>query len=183
MEVWMRVSDSNSFLASNFYPSISAPNEDKEGLLTKMDRLLRSGSSMESAKQMYIKLVENEKQTTQKIVTRAYCEDRLACSIAFGSAFEFELWISSYARCLSSSGDADTLRFLVDVLLGIPPEDAEMSDKESRPMSCWWFNSITSSQCLGLDNKDIIRTLILPEMSKNRQLQRLTNELSMELES
>jgi protein HIRA/HIR1 len=184
MEVWMRVSDSNSFLASNLYPSIPGmPNNDKEGLLSKMDRFVRSGSSMESAKQMYIKLVENENQSSQKIVTRSHCEDRLACAIALGSAAEFQMWLSSYARCLSTSCDADTLRFLVDILLG-NSDDVEMADTNSNTNpSCWWLISITHSRCLGLDNKVLIRTIIIPEMCKNRQLQRLTNEISMELES
>ena len=183
MKVWMKVSDSNSFLMSNLYTSIPGmPTEDDEGLLSKMDKLVRSGASMESAKQMYIKLVENEKQTSQNIVTRAHCEDRLACAIALGSASDFEVWISLYAKCLSSSGNADTLRFLVDVLLG-NAEDIEITDNVPSHLSCWWFNSITSSSCLGLNHKDIIRNKILPEMSKNRHLQRLTNEISMELDS
>ena len=181
MEVWMKVSDSNTFLLSSLYTSTPRMAcDDKEGLLSKMDRLVRSGASMESAKQMYIKLAENEKQTSQSIVTRAHCEDRLACAVALGSASEFQIWISSYAKCLSSSGDGDALRFLVDVLLGA--DDIETAENSSSPTpSCWWFSSITSSQCLGLNNKDIIRNKILPEMSKNRQLQRLTNEISMEL--
>lgn len=183
MEIWMKVSDSNNFLVSNLYPSIPGmPSEGQEGLISKIDRLVRSGASMESAKQMYIKLMENEKQTSQNIVTRAYCEDRLACAIALQSSLEFQVWISTYAKCLSSTGDANTLRFLVDVLLG--NSGVDMIDNNSHWVpTCWWFNSITSSQCLGLSGKDIIRNIILPEMSKNRQLQRLTNEVSMELES
>jgi protein HIRA/HIR1 len=176
MELWMRVSDSNSFLVSDFYSSIPGmPSESKQGLLSKMERIVRSGASTESAKQMYIRLVDSEKQTSQKIVTRAHCEDRLACAIALGSASEFQTWLSSYARCLSSTGDAGALRFLVDVLLG-------SSDDSQLTHSCWWLNSI-SDQLLGLDNKDVIRCNILPEMSKNRELQRLMNEISMELDS
>jgi protein HIRA/HIR1 len=183
MEVWMRISDSGSFLVSNLYPTIPARViEDNEGLVSRMDRLVRSGASMESAKQMYIKLVENEKQASQKIVTRAHCEDRLACTIALGEAAEFQVWLSLYAKCLSSAGDADTLRFLVDVLLGNAVNTEITETNLGLKPSCWWFNSITSSQCLGLNKKDLIRHNILPEMSKNRQLQRLTNEISMELE-
>ncbi|KAL3796401.1 hypothetical protein HJC23_004198 [Cyclotella cryptica] len=183
MEVWMRVSDSNSFLVSDFYPPVPRlPTEGEHGLLSRMDAIIRSGASMESAKQMYIKLVENEKQTSQKIVTRSHCEDRLACAIALRSTSEFQTWLSSYARCLSSSGDADALRFLVDILLG-NSEDFEHSDNFSRQVqSCWWLNSI-GDECLGLNSKDVIRHHILPQMSKNRELQRLTNEIAMELES
>ena len=182
MEVWMKVSDSNSFLMSNLYPSIPGMPAEEEGLLSKMDQLVRSGASMESAKQMYIKLAGNEKQKSQIIITRAHCEDRLACAMALRSASDFQVWISSYAKCLSSSGNADTLRFLVDVLLG-NADDVETADNPPTPHSCWWFNSITNSSCLGLNHKDIIRNKILPEMIKNRHLQRLTNEISMELDS
>ncbi|KAL7522970.1 hypothetical protein ACHAWX_007718 [Stephanocyclus meneghinianus] len=183
MEVWMRVSDSNSFLVSDFYPSVPRlSTEGERGLLSKIDTLIRSGASMESAKQMYIKLVENEKQVSQKIVTRSHCEDRLACAIALRSTSEFQTWLSSYARCLSSSGDADALRFLVDILLG-NSEDFECADSSSRLLSsCWWLNSMRD-ECLGLNSKDIIRHHILPQMSKNRELQRLTNEIAMELDA
>ena len=34
---------------------------------------------------------------------------------------------------------------------------------------------------LGLDGKNLVGKNVLPEMSKNRLLQRLTNEISMEL--
>ena len=187
MQLWMRVSDSNSFLVSDFYSSLIGlkPHKGGEGILAKVDKFVRSGaSSMESAKQMYNKLVETEKQTSKAIVTRSHCEDRLACAIALGSASEFRAWLSLYSRCLSISGDAGALRFLVDVLLGNPNDIDDMGEAEStRPTrSCWWFHSV-GSQCLGLDNKEVIRKTILPEMSKNRQLQRLTNEISMELDS
>ena len=179
MEVWMKVSDSNSFLVSNFYPSIPGmSNECQGGVLSKIERLVNSGASMESAKQMYIKLVESEKQTSQNVVTRSHCEDRLACAVALRSASDFKAWIASYAKCLTSSGDSSSLRFLVDILLG-NSEDTE-STGISNP--CWCFNSIIDSHGLDLNNKDIIRQFILPEMSKNRLLQRLTNEISMELQ-
>jgi hypothetical protein len=34
---------------------------------------------------------------------------------------------------------------------------------------------------LGLDRKELVKTVLVPEMSKNRSLQRLTNEIAMEL--
>eukprot|EP00956_Cyclotella_meneghiniana_P042902 scaffold249348_cov72-Cyclotella_meneghiniana.AAC.3 len=180
MEVWMRVSDSNSFLISNFYPSIPGMStESQGGVLSKIERLVSSGDAMKSAKQMYIKLVESEKQTSQNIVTRSHCEDRLACAAVLGSASDFKVWIASYAKCLTSTSDSSSLRFLVDILLG-NSEDSTGSTGISNPTA--WFNSVINCPGLDLNNKDIIRHFILPEMSKNRLLQRLTNEVSMELE-
>ena len=192
MELWMRVSDSNSFLLSDFYSTLPGlPNKNGKphqngdlGILAKMDKVVRSGgSTMASAKQMYHKVSDNEKLTSQKVVTRSHCEDRLACSIALGSASEFEVWLSLYARSLSSAGDADALRFLVDILLGCPTSNDPMAqDPSKQTQSCWWFMSV-GNQGLGFNSKRIIRKAILPEMSKNRLLQRLSNEISMELES
>ncbi|KAL7532525.1 hypothetical protein ACHAXR_004684 [Thalassiosira sp. AJA248-18] len=193
MELWMRVSDSNSFLLSDFYSSLPGTQQgeggDNMGILAKMDRFVRSSSSMASAKQMYQKVAsENSNGATntshQKLVTRSHCEDRLACAIALGSALEFQTWLKYYARCLSSAGDADGLRFLVDIFLGgdgPSPGDGDRMDGDgvSQPTIPSFLS--VGKRCLGLEGKDIIRKSILPEMSKNRILQRLTNEISMEL--
>mmetsp|Transcript_26693 Transcript_26693/g.53884 ORF Transcript_26693/g.53884 Transcript_26693/m.53884 type:complete len:801 (+) Transcript_26693:116-2518(+) len=182
MESWMRISDSSAFLLSEYYTSLpTSKYGGQNGALSKLDKLVYSGgSAMISAKHMFLKLSDNEKSTSRQIVTRSHCEDRLACSVALGSAAEFEIWISLYARHLAFIGDADTLRFLVDILLGVPTSNSNSAGGNEEP-SCWWFVSI-GVQCLGLDSKRIIRKSILPEMSKNRALQRLSNELAMELD-
>jgi len=204
MELWMRISDSNNFLLSDFYSSLpGALNEscayeegqggDGVGILATMDLLVKSGAStMASARQMYQKIVESDThnngtatRTSQKIVTRSHCEDRLACAIALGSMPEFLTWMKYYARCLASGmGDADALRFLVDILLGGDQStssngDPDMIGEGEIPSI---LSMVGNRQCFGLEGKDVIRKVILPEMSKNRSLQRLTNEISMELE-
>jgi len=212
MESWMRISDSNNFLLSDFYSSlpgglVNGPQhqdgrgDDDVGILAKMDRLVKSSAStMASAKQLYQKVAENHHDgsggvaaavtTSQKIVTRSHCEDRLACSIALG---EFQTWLKYYARCLSLAGDGDALRFLVDVLLGGAGDGQASSTgdddfimdggSQQQPIPSIISLAVGNKQsCLGLEGKDVIRRAILPEMSKNRLLQRLTNEISMELD-
>ena len=192
MELWMRVSDSSNFALSDFYSSIPCGTKKEEdgkfGILAKMDSLVRSSASMASAKQMYQKVASAESNnattTHQIIVTRSHCEDRLACAIALDSVVEFQTWLKHYARCLSSAGDAGGLRFLVDIFLGDNsssandnPTDGDNELETNSPS----FLSV-GKQSLGLEGKDVVRKSILPEMSKNRTLQRLTNEISMELD-
>mmetsp|Transcript_14596 Transcript_14596/g.26481 ORF Transcript_14596/g.26481 Transcript_14596/m.26481 type:complete len:658 (+) Transcript_14596:2-1975(+) len=212
MESWMRISDSNNFLLSDFYSSlpgglVNGPQhqdgrgDDNVGILARMDRLVKSSAStMASAKQLYQKVAENHHDgsggvaaavtTSQKIVTRSHCEDRLACSIALG---EFQTWLKYYARCLSLAGDGDALRFLVDVLLGGAGDGQASSTgdddfimdggSQQQPIPSIISLAVGNKQsCLGLEGKDVNRRAILPEMSKNRLLQRLTNEISMELD-
>ncbi len=183
MESWMLVADSNNFLLSDFYSPIYKPSTSKEGILSRVAKIVTSSAStMASAKQMFQRIVENEKHTYQYIITRSHCEDRLACAIALDSKSEFETWLAMYARCLSSSGEAEALRFLVDALLDAGESDTLMDTGDD---SCQNVSSflLLGIKRLGLDSKRVIRQLVLPEMSKNRHMQRLTNEISVELDN
>jgi len=184
MESWMIVADSANFLLSDFYSPIHKPSSGKEGILSRIAKIVTSSAStMASAKQMYQRVVENEKHSYQYIITRSHCEDRLACAIALDSKSEFETWLALYARCLSSSGEAESLRFLVDTLLDDSESGNNLMDTDND--SCQNVSSflLIGIKRLGLDGKRIIRQSILPEMSKNRHLQRLTNEISTELDN
>lgn len=180
MELWMCISDSSAFVVSDFYstlpsdnvPGLSVGSDQRrdEGMLAKMDRIVRSSSSViASAKQLYQKITFSESgSTTDRTVTRSHCEDRLVCSIALGSPHEFKTWLRYYARCLVSSGDEIELRFLVDILLCDMGAPSFLSE---------------GTKSLNLVGKDLVRGAILPELHSSRSLQRFTNELSMELES
>ncbi|KAL7548910.1 hypothetical protein ACHAWF_012178 [Thalassiosira exigua] len=204
MELWMRISDSNDFMLSDFYSSFSGVgdirqhweggNVDSGGILARVDELVRSYSaSSASARQMYGQITENEDSadSSRGIATRSHCEDRLACSLALGSASEFKTWLGRYAGCLSAAGDADGLRFLVDLLLvgsgderGSDPSVQEEAAAEGiQPCTHSKHLSflMVGMQDLGLTGKDVVHEAILPAMSKNRGLQRLTNEIAMEL--
>ena len=179
MESWMLVADSSNFLLSDFYSPIHKPSSSKEGILSRVAKIVTSSTStMASAKQMYQRVVENEKHSYQYIITRSHCEDRLACAIALDSKSEFESWLAQYARCLSSSGEAKALRFLVDTLLSGGEDDHAFVETDNVTSFL-----LVGIQRLGLDSTRIIRKSILPEMSKNRHLQRLTNEISIELDN
>ena len=90
-------------------------------------------------------------------------------------------------RCLSIRGDAALLRFVVDILLGknstaidndsVSNEGGDSEDSDFLP--CWWISSMKN--ILDLDRKGIVLKIVIPEMSKNRVLQRLTNEIAMEM--
>jgi hypothetical protein len=113
------------------------------------------------------------------MATKAHCEDRMACAIVFGSGHEFEYWLSLYARTLARSGNEAALRVLVDMLVGKRPNN-HSSDSES-PSPCWWLSQAPT--VLALNRAKLIQTHIIPEMSKNRALQRLTNEIALEISS
>lgn len=203
MELWMRISDSKNFLLSDLYPSFPTGHDNAPhgregqdhygvGILATMDRLVKSGAStMASARQMYQKVAGNShhndttNSTSEKVFIRSYCEDRLACAIALQSTSELQTWLKYYVRCLSSgSGDEDALRFLVDILIGGRQFSSGNHDPGSDRKGAIppILSMVGDIQCLGLVGKDVISKAILPEMSKNRLLQRLTNEISMELE-
>ena len=138
--------------------------------------------------------------TGDDVATRSHCEDRMACAIALGSASEFERWLCLYVRTLTLCGHEGLLRVVVDMLLhAAGPSsqngkatandrmDVDGGDKSAHHLcddvssSCWWLSD--ASEILGLDRSDIVRKIVIPEMSKNRALQRLLNEIAVEVES
>ena len=46
---------------------------------------------------------------------------------------------------------------------------------------CWWLSE--SPKVLNYDRVKLVRTVVIPEMSKNRSLQRITNEIAIEIDS
>ncbi|KAL3809721.1 hypothetical protein ACHAXA_004041 [Cyclostephanos tholiformis] len=196
MELWMCISDTCNFVLSDLYSALPDGIEttqsdksnqrqgqnDNRGILAKMERIIRSSApAMASAKQIYQKVTtskSNNGPTSNDIITRSHCEDRLACSIALGSSSEFKMWLRYYARFLVSSGNECALRFLVDILISGPSGSFEKDS--TQPGYSPYFLSI-GKETLGLNGKDLVRTAILPECLTSRHLQRLTNEISMEL--
>jgi hypothetical protein len=136
-------------------------------------------------------------ETGDDIATRSHCEDRMACAIALGSASEFEHWLSLYVQTLSTSGHEALLRLLVDMLLsrrhkngddgtvGTAMDATDVDTPRPGPSmeccNCWWLSEAPG--VLGLERKTLVRSLVIPEMSKNRALQRLTNEIAIEIDS
>jgi len=48
-------------------------------------------------------------------------------------------------------------------------------------IGCWWLSS--APKILNLERSDLVKTIIIPELSKNRALQRVTNEIALEVEN
>jgi protein HIRA/HIR1 len=196
MELWMCISDTNNYVLSDLYSALPSRMEttqsyesnqqqgddDNGGILAKMDTIIRSSASaVTTAKQMYHKVTSSESNngpSSNDIITRSHCEDRLACSIALGSPSEFIIWLRYYSRFLVSTGNGDALRFLTDILLN---GQSSLDEKDTtQPGNLPSFLSI-GKETLGLNGKDLVRSAVLPECLTSRHLQRLTNEISMEL--
>jgi len=188
METWIRISDGR-FIFSKFFSSIPTSKLQK-GLLAKVDDVVRSSSrrsssnrhgavSIASAAEMYY-INEDDKSSLQNFATKSHCEDRLACALTLQSKADFEHWLRLYVRALALEGDTAHLRLLVDMLLHKRVSNDGNDDIISET-TCWWMSS--AERVLDLDRLGAVEKIIIPEMTKNRSLQRLTNEFATEVRS
>ena len=173
-ECWLSASDPSSFPLSvhaSSVPSLSRKRRDADGILSRADGFVRSGSAGPAISARELCRGAEGGAPTAADVTRSHCEDRVAACAALGSKDEFVVWTGRLAGCLAGGGDEDGLRFLVDDLIGGRVDGGGRT------------NSFVDAavETLGLDPKAIVRDAILPEISRNRQLQRLLNEVQMEL--
>lgn len=188
METWIRISDGR-FIFSKFFSSIPTSIMQK-GLLAKVDDAVRSSSrrsssnrhgavSIASAAEMYY-INEDDKNSLQNFATKSHCEDRLACALTLQSKADFEHWLRLYVRALALDGDTAHLRLLVDLLLHKRVSN-DGNDNINSETTCWWMSS--AERVLDLDRLGAVEKIIIPEMTKNRSLQRLTNEFATEVRS
>ena len=188
MEVWTRISD-DRFLYSNFYTTVPT-SKLSHGLLSSLDETVKGGKNRcqsqrkgmieTSASAMYY-LHEDDAHSLQSLATRAHCEDRLACALVLQSSSDFKHWFSLYIRQLCIEADSGQLRFIIDMLLNENNLADSIETDKNCEMSCWWL--IPGSSVLGLNKRSIVSQVVIPEMSKNRSLQRLMNEIATELNS
>jgi protein HIRA/HIR1 len=189
-ELWMRVADSR-FVLSDFYSTLPLLSKLKKGRgeLSKLDDAVRMGSTSGTLKAVrrgrsygHADAAYNQArdESSNDIATRSHCEDRMACALALGSASEFEYWLSMYVRSLTMCGYESLLRILVDMLLG-KISNGDMTDGQAPETLCWWLSDATHILTCG--RIKLITTIVIPEMSKNRALQRITNEIAVEVES
>lgn len=132
----------------------------------------------------------NDDGSASDVSSRSHCEDRMACAMALGSAAEFEFWFSMYVKTIAMAGDEALLRMVVDMLLGTTGSSRSSSPHPSpspngQPpslitTSSWWLSQ--SSTVLNFDRVKLIKRVVIPEMSRNRSLQRLTNEIAIEVD-
>ena len=191
IESWMRISDGR-FIFSKLFSTIPSSKLNK-GLLSKIDNVVRTtGTRMvnhrrgvasgSSASEMYY-VNENDESSLQSYSTRSHCEDRLACALVLQSKSDFEHWLRLYVRALSREADSTGLRLVVDMLLDkiVRNNTYDEGTKSNSLSACWWLSS--AQGVLGLDRKKTVENIIIPEMTKNRSLQRLTNEFATEIAS
>lgn len=192
MELWTRISDGR-FVLSDFYSTLpSEKTSSRGGVLSQLDDAVRLGAldssltpahhSRAAGRDSACDIYQNSEDKANYYATRSHCEDRMACALAVGSSSEFKHWLSLYVRTLSLGGHADVLRVLVDMLFGTTRDTDDQSPSSSNPEDDrhWWLSA--TPQVLNLDRKMLVRTVVIPEMSKNRSLQRLTNEISIEMD-
>lgn len=189
MELWMRVSD-NRFMFSNFYSTVPS-TKLAHGLLSKLDRTVQAQTSRRgvlsetSAAGIYQN--NNEEDDLNSIFTRSHCEDRIACALALKSTSDFRYWLSQYIRRLANEGNENQLRFVVDMLLDKVTQTSDISvmstsqleESVGSYLACWWLSS--AKNVLGFNRREAVLQVVIPEMSKNRALQRLMNEIATEL--
>lgn len=185
-ELWMKAAD-NRFVLSDFYSALPSAKFSPNGELSRLEDAVRIGAlqaSMKPAQRGRLRDTDRhademfsraDLESGNFIPTRAHCEDRMACAIALESADEFKKWLSLYIKVLCVVGHTDFLRVLVDILMNEPKDKRETIPDGM----CWWMS--IAPTVVGLDKRTLVRSLVIPEMSKNRGLQRLTNEISLEL--
>ena len=221
LEEWQRIADGR-FAMSDYYTSLALTRpmgaspasgfdafaQDSGGVLgplSELESLVSLGSqSGPTSSGVFSSISNNAGQ--KSIVTRAHCEDRMACSLALRSATEFKHWLKLYAKCLSVECDSTYLRCLCDLLLGKPSNGEKLagvlsgdridvdsipqtqkewpvyanSDRDEGAKALWWWLGSSSDKILGLVRSDLVR-IVVAEMGRNRDLQRLTNEIMIEI--
>ena len=200
VKLWSRVSDSR-FVMSDFYNDTNSSSSFRTGKssLEKIEALTRAGTGKIAVGGVNAPTLcrygGNGQNTDGRLgtaITRSHCEDRMACALGLGSSNEFELWLGCYIRRLAQDGAEAHLRLVVDLLLGRGGSSVDMREgsdteashemaRKNAGASLWWLSS--SEAVLDMDRKGAIRKIVLPEMSKNRALQRLTNEIATDFES
>jgi hypothetical protein len=176
--------------------SSSSSKKTLAGELSKLDDSVRMGAGTSTLQRS--RRQHNDDLSSNDVASRSHCEDRMSCAVALGSASEFEYWFSKYIKILSLTGNESVLRLVIDMLLGKDIVTTRNCNGESNSSAagattvaaasssttscyCWWLSD--SPKVLNCDRVKLVRTVVIPEMSKNRSLQRITNEIAIEIDS
>lgn len=184
METWMRISDSR-FMFSHFYSTMPRGKLSRS-LLSRLDQTIRNSHENPQTQRGYATTASGLYANAEhdvcsgSIPTRAHCEDRMACAIILNSKADFQHWLRLYIRGMSMENDKLQIRFVVDMLLHTM--DGESQNARIQDLSSFWWLS-SASHILGLDRTKVVNEVVIPEMSKNRAMQRLTNEIVTEMKA
>jgi len=176
LQLWQRISD-NRFQFSDFYSNISSAsnnNFDKaqNPNLSHLDRCTSSSMA-------------HRQPVSPGDITRCHCEDRMACALALKSYDEFRYWLRMYTRRIVSSSidSAEALRFFVDVIMG--KDDPMSTSWHKKPALSFWSHVYDNNHAIlsDLSPKMLLGNVILPEVARIPALQRLANEIRVEVDA
>ncbi len=190
LSTWVRVADGR-FALSNFHQGLGDVLAG-DGPVRMLQASVSGGVKL-SASALNNHLggdsdtVARQNEALQWCVTRAHIEDTLACSSLLQSDDELKHWLSLYAHHLANCSDPDIprIRALVDYLLldsvGVDKENSEDDDQlhgtshgtETATVGKRWLSK-------DQDGRKLVRDIVLPAISSNRQLQKLINEIDAE---
>lgn len=125
------------------------------------------------------------------VLSRAHLEDRIASAVAIESSSEFVHWLRLYARHLAASprgasltaADMSRVRALCERLLAaqLAAPTANVNGHAPEPVSrtaagalAWWTPG--SPAVLGLNKRQLLRSVVLPAFASNRALQPIISE-------
>ncbi len=182
-ELWIRVADSR-FVLSDFYKTLPSVKKSKSEL-DHLDDSVRMGATASSlqrsrrSRSAFVTSFSSGSDSANDVASRSHCEDRMACALSLGLAPEFEEWFAKYIKILAATGNELLLRMVVDMLLVGEYKGGEPTDNKS-DMTCWWLSHC--GYIFDVDRVKLVKKIVIPEMSKNRALQRITNEIAIEAE-
>jgi protein HIRA/HIR1 len=184
-ELWLRMADSR-FALSDFFTTVPSTDQ-KSSFLAKAEDSVKFGSVQSTLKSSRTRNGDRnasliydqlEDDSGSFIATRSHCEDRMACALALNAPEDFQEWLVCYTRTISRRGMESQLRHLLDLLLG--RVGSELIEHEDCQLG-WWLSY--SPDILGLDRRGLVKNMLLPEIGKNRALQRIVADVSMQLQS
>ncbi|OQR90005.1 hypothetical protein THRCLA_09472 [Thraustotheca clavata] len=188
MKCWMRVADDHfsysDFTTSVLTDTIVVASEVPVGPLR---RLQNASSHARNAKNM---LDNFTNINLQRHVTRTHLEQQLTSAIALQSRGEYKYWLVDlkgtflsddycirlkiYARYLAQEGDVARLEELCTDLVG--PMSAS-STTVNNPRQTW------QPLIMDMVKRDLLRTIVMPQMATNRILQRLVTKYRVQLDT
>ncbi|KDO30943.1 hypothetical protein SPRG_04131 [Saprolegnia parasitica CBS 223.65] len=168
----MRVADDH-FSYSDFQTSLSTDAVVAADVpVGPLRRLQNASTHSRSAKHMLSGMTN---MVLQRHVTRTHLEHQLAASKALESATEYSYWLKVYARYLAQEGDVARLEELCTELLG--PLSASGSSVATASGETTWHPRV-----LETPKRDLLRTIVMPQMASNRVLQRLVLKYQVQLD-
>ena len=163
MECWVRLAD-DGYLPSDFETVL--PPQMPTGPLR---RLQHASAQSRSTKGLVLAMLSDMTNSCQQSVTKSHLENQMASAVALQSVSEYQYWLRAYVRYLSTDEDETRVRDFFNDLIG-PPSGSLKNGKK-------WEATI-----LGISKRRLLKSLCLPLVAKNRNLQRLVADYQLQLD-